>query len=159
MTPKTIEHLHHQFVSKVCSIVCVAMNRAFTEEISREHFVIRVSAITADGIWGTHPLNEALASFFFIDQVISIHEEIELDPEKPEHAKAIADFENKTGQKLEGDIKGQPKKTVDLSLPVLAESPVETNASTGDSIFVDIKTIEGMVERTKRTYDIIEVLG
>lgn len=160
MTPKTIQQLQY-YVGKVCSIVTTSMNRAFDEVISREHFVIRVQTINVDGIWGTHPYNDELISFFALPHIISIHQEVELDPNNPEHAQMIKEYEEKTGEKLESDLKSKPKaqkksQTTDL-LPVIeltetsTSEPVETSA--GNATFVDIGSLESLAEQSKRIFD------
>ncbi len=155
MQPKTISTLQY-YVNKVCSIVTTSMNRSFDEQLSREHFVIRVSAITVDGIWGTHPYSEELVSFFNLQHVISIHQEIELDPKNPDHSKMIADHEQKTGKKLEGDLKlKSPSKSNDplkvIEKPI--ESPVSDEAETGDATFIDIEQLELLAEKSKKSFD------
>jgi len=143
---RTLEQMQH-FVGKVCSIISTSMNRSFDEKISREHFVIYIQEITMDGIWGTHPYNNDLLSYFAMDHVISIHQEIELNPDNPEHAQMIKDYEKKTGEKVQPDIKGMPKET---------PSPEEPD---GGVTFVDIDALEALAENTKRTMDAHDLLG
>jgi hypothetical protein len=141
------------------------MNRAFDEMISREHFVVRVREINIDGIWGTHPYNEEMVSFFAMQHIISIHQEIELDPDNPEHAQMIKEYEEKTGKKLKSDLAKTPttKKTEKSEmLPVLEKSPaleVQDTPNTGDAMFVDIESLEKLAENTKRTFDAYDMLG
>ncbi len=149
MTPKTLEKLQY-FAGKVCSIVTTSMNRAFDEQISREHFVIIVQNVTTDGVWGTHPYNDDIVSFFRMDHIISIHQEFELDPNDPEHANMIQDFEKKNGQKLKGDLK-KPEKVSESLLPILAEMP-EAEVIEGDVTFVDIANLEKIAETTQKMY-------
>lgn len=136
------------FKDKVCSIISTSMNRSFDEQISREHFVVYVQEITVDGIWGTHPYNEDLISFFAMDHIISIHQEIELNPDNPEHAKMIKEYEDRTGSKAIPDIKGTPKETPSNS----QEEP------DGGVTFVDIDSLEALAESTKKTFDIQKIL-
>lgn len=148
------------FVDKVCSIVTSSMNRSFDERISREHFVIRVAEINEDGVWGYHPENIDMVSFFAMPHIISIHQEIELDPENPEHAQMIKEYEAKTGKKLESDLpkaKTQEKpKQMDL-LPVIEKTPEPTGS--GDATFVDIKSLEKLAEISKKTFDAQDLIG
>ena len=97
MNTKTIQNLQY-FVGKVCSIVSTSMNRSFDETISREHFVIRVQTLNSDGVWGTHPYNNELVSFFALPHIISIHQEVELDLNNPEHQGMIKEYEEKTAK-------------------------------------------------------------
>lgn len=155
MTPKSIQQLQY-YIGKVASIVTTSMNRSFDEQIAREHFVIRVQTINFDGIWGTHPYNDELVSFFALPHVISIQQEIELDPKNPSHAKMIEEFENKTGKKLEGDLSKPAKaNSLDDMLAVIDvnEPPVSNDSDTGDATFVDISSLESLAEQSKRTFD------
>lgn len=140
------------FVGKVCTIVTSSMNRSFDEQTAREHFAVRVEEVTLDGLWGTHPYNHEMVSFFSMNHIISLHEEIELNPENPEHAKMIEDYEKKSGQKIKSDIKKPPKKSTEL-LPVLNESPpVPQDDTGGDATFIDIESLERLAENTRRAY-------
>jgi hypothetical protein len=139
------------------------MNRSFSEQISREHFVIRVQSINSDGVWGTHPYNDELISFFAISHIISIHQEVELDPNNPEHAAMIKEYEEKTGKKVESDLKMgkiHSAQKEDL-LPVIdAESnTLEQNEENGDATFVNITSLENLAAQSKRTFDAQDFLG
>lgn len=163
MTSKTIQNLQY-FMGKVCSIISTSMNRSFDESISREHFVVRVQSVTQDGIWGTHPYNEDLLSFFAIQHIISIHQEIELDPLNPEHEEIIKNYENKTGKKLEGDLKNKEneKTNKNKELPIIQEPTIASNESLeqeGDATFVDIRNLEMLAEKSRRTFQADELLN
>jgi hypothetical protein len=119
------------------------MNRTFDEKISREHFVVLIDEITMDGIWGTHPYNPDLLSFFNMEQVISIHQEIELNPDNPEHAQMIQDYEEKAGQELKPDIR--PPANIQEETP--SEEPEGVT-------FVDIENLEALAENTKRASEL-----
>lgn len=149
MKPRTLEHLQY-FIGKVCSIVSTSMNRAFDETISREHFVVVVEEIDADGIWGTHPYNSELISYFSLAHVISIHEEFKLDPNNPEHVDMIKEFEQKTGKKAQGDLKSVPKPQPLLN--VISEKPPAAETTAGDATFVDIESLERLAEDTRRAF-------
>lgn len=160
MRSKTLEQLQY-FVGKVCSIVTTSMNRSFDEQISREHFVVRIRELNIDGLWGTHPYNESLVSFFNLNHIISIHQEVELDPNNAEHIKMIQEYEKKTGTKVQPDIGKLETKEISKSvevLPILEKSPAldveDTNA--GDAVFIDIANLERLAESTKRTFDAYE---
>ncbi len=157
MNPNTLKRMKH-FVGKVCSIISTSMNRSFDESISREHFVVRIQEITLDGVWGTHPYNEEMVSFFAMQHIISIHEEMELNPNDPSHAEMIKEYEDKTGQKIKPDV-GKLPKTADSSslLPVIT-SPVSENRvpDTGDATFIDIMSLEKLAEHSRRTMDAYE---
>lgn len=140
MTPRTIERLQY-FVGKVCSIIVTEMNRDFGEKIAREHFVVRVREINVDGIWGLHPYNPSLVSYFALPHIISIHEETELHPENPEHAQMIQDYEERTGEKLKGDLIGERPKEA------------ETPPASSDGVFIDIESLERLAQQTKHTID------
>jgi hypothetical protein len=146
MKARTLEKMQY-FAGKVCSIVSTSMNRSFDEQISREHFVVHIEEITSDGIWGTHPYNNELLSFFAMEHIISIHQEIQLDPSNPEHAQMIKDFEDRTGKTATPDIQGVPKET-----PPDSEEPEGMT-------FVDIDNLEALAETTKRTLEAQERSG
>jgi len=136
------------------------MNRAFDEKISREHFVVLIQEIDCDGIWGTHPYNSDLISYFSLEHVISIHQEEVIDPENPEHVQMIKEFEEKTGKKVQGDLKNSPQIEVapkvekkDLFNILKEKPPVPSSPSTGDATFVDIESLERLAEDTRRAFD------
>lgn len=165
MNANTLKHLQH-FVGRVCSIISTSMNRAFDEKISREHFVIRIQEINAEGIWGTHPYNDEIVSYFAMPHIISIHQEIELDPNNPEHAEMIKEYEKKTGQKVQSDIGKFKPKTVmgeDKSLPVIEKTPAmeakEASGGAGDATFVDVQSLEKLAEQSRRTFEAYNLLG
>lgn len=159
MKPRTLEHLQY-FIGKVCSIVTTSMNRSFDEKVSREHFVVLIQEIDSEGIWGTHPYNSDLVSYFNVEHVISIHQEEVIDPENPEHIKMIKEFEEKTGKKVNGDLKNSPQIEVapkvekkDLLNILQQKPPVLSDPSTGDATFVDIENLERLAENTRRAFD------
>lgn len=158
MTPKTIQELQY-YIDKVCSIVTTSMNRSFDEQISREHFVIRVRSINSDGVWGVHPYNHELVSFFALSHIISIHQEVELDLNNPEHAAMIKEYEEKTGQKLNSDLKMRSKTTENpVSLPVLDKIPSEPQQmNPGEATFVDIRNLELLAEQSKKNFEALDV--
>ncbi|MCH7605424.1 hypothetical protein IID24_05560 [Patescibacteria group bacterium] len=168
MNGRTLEKMQY-FVGKVCSIVTSSMNRTFDEQVNREHFVIMVEELTADGIWGTHPYNDELVSFFCMNHIISIHEEFELDPNNPEHAEMIKEYEEKSGKKLEGDIR-KPKTTQEVLKEVRKENGLNIIESNGTPLpdpepddggitFVDISSLEKLAAHTKKTFDAKDLLG
>ena len=159
MKPRTLEHLQY-FVGKVCSIVATSMNRAFDEKISREHFVVNIQQIDSDGVWGVHPYNPELVSFFSLEHVISIHQEEVIDPTNPEHIKMIKEFEEKTGKKIQSDLNQpvvdlppEPKKSL---LNIIESDPdplFDASANqAGDSTFVDIESLQRLAEETQRAF-------
>ena len=137
MNTKTLQSLQNSFIGKVCSIFTPATNRMFSEEYSREHYVIRVTDISTDGIWGSHPGNGKI-SFFPMSYVISIIEEIELHPDNPEHQKLIQEYEQKSGKKIQSDIPSMQKK----------EKQEEQQLP-----FVDILALEKLAAFTKDQYN------
>lgn len=163
MNGRTLEKMQY-FVGKVCSIVTSSMNRAFDEQVNREHFVIMVEELGADGIWGTHPYNDELVTFFAMSHVISVHEEFELDPNNPEHASMIKEYEDKSGNKLEGDIKNTsvpaPKSSSGLDIIDQKGTPLpETNSDEGGMTFVDIASLERLADHTKKSFTAKEILS
>lgn len=161
LTIKKIQSL----TGRVCSIVTTSMNRAFDEQIAREHFVTRIQEVTQDGIWGTHPYNDDMISFYAMDHIVSVHTEVELNPDDPEHAAMIKEYEKKTGKKVKPDIGPKvgisprgvgegAKKSAELT--VLSKPPVPTvdeTTDTGDSTFIDIENLERLAEQSRRTFE------
>jgi hypothetical protein len=138
------------------------MNRSFDEQISREHFVVRVQHIDVDGIWGTHPYNEEMVSFYSMSHVISIHEEIELNPNNPEHAALIKQYEQRTGQKAQSDLRKAPEPekkqggcggNCSCGTKEKPPAPPPVEETDGNATFVDIDHLEQLAEHTKRTFD------
>lgn len=157
MRAENEKHLSY-FVDKVCSIVTRSINRSFNEQIAREHYTVRVRSIDSDCIWGTHPYNEEMVSFFNMSNVVSIHEEIELDMNNPEHKKMIEDYEKEKGVKVKPDIKNStlevPKKSPEkIQLPVIDSSNLDllkAKEAEGDSIFVDIDNLNQLAADTQK---------
>lgn len=148
------------FVGKVCTIITTHINRQFTEQISREHFVIRVQDVTPDGVWGTHVYNDDMVSFFSMPHIVSVHMETELDPADPEHARLIREYEEKTGKKAAPDV-GQTPAVKAKALPVIQESPVfdvAAEPASGD-VFIDIGNLERLAEQTRRSYQAYDEFG
>jgi hypothetical protein len=143
MKTATIKNLQH-FVGKICSIILPSINRQFTEEQAQKHFVIRVQEISEDGIWGTDPFNSDIVSFFAMAHIVSILQEVELDPDNPEHAQMLKEFEEKTGKPFEPDL-GPNKKAPQ---PMCAEEPADDS-----NMFVDIKDLSRLAAQTKAAFD------
>ena len=159
MNGRTLEKMQY-FVGKVCSIVTSSMNRAFDEQVNREHFVIMIEELSADGIWGTHPYNDELVSFFSMDHIISIHEEFELDPNNPDHAEMIKEYEEKSGTKLEGDIRKPKPESNGLNIIESNGTPLpDPESDKGGMTFVDISSLEKLAEHTKKTFVAKDLLG
>ena len=162
MNGRTLERMQY-FVGKVCSIVTSSMNRSFDEQVNREHFVIMVEDIGADGLWGTHPYNDELVSFFAINHIISIHQEFELDPNNPEHAEMIKEYEEKSGKKLESDIRKHKKAepaSNGLNIIESKGTPLPDPAEDkGGLTFVDIASLEKLAEHTKKSFAAKDILG
>ena len=135
-----------KLVGQVCSIVCVASNRIFDEVTAREHYVVRIVDINQDGVWGHHPYNNELFSFFAMEQIVSIHQEVELNPNNPEHLRMIEEYEQRTGTKLKSDLRGAPDTK---------EEPSQEDQEGG--IFVDIESLEKLAAQTKKTFDMYDL--
>lgn len=98
-----------------------------------EHFVVRVQEINSDGVWGHHP-HSGMLSFFAMPHIILIAQEIELNPENPEHAQILQEYEQRTGKKVESDLGTVQEQTA----PPKEEVP-----------FVDIDYLESLAAQTK----------
>lgn len=168
MDIKTIKKLKDKFEGKVCTIFTRPVNRTFQERIWREHFAVKITEITHDSVWTLHPYTQT-ESWFNMDDVVLIQEEVELDPNNPQHIEMIKEYEKETGKKLFSDVSPHlaPKlpevihpvakehiplttsipTTVPLSLPILGE--MEEAQGEGDSAFVDIDWLERLAKKTK----------
>ena len=151
------------FIGKICTVFTQPVNRTFKEEISRQHFVIRVGEITEDSVWGCR-LDEKSAVWFPMSEVISIQQEQELDPSNPEHQEMIKQFEERSGKKLKSDINfNLPTKEVapkSFDLPIMGQKKSEPiDPSQGDSTFVDIEALESLARKSRKGYKIIDELN
>lgn len=146
------------FVGKVCTIITTQINRQFNEQVARDHYAIRVGEVTLDGIWGVHPEHD-IVSFFPMTHIVSIHEEMELSMNNPEHKKIIEEYETKYGKKP--DIKFNDEGREKELLPVVQpkkQPPVptfeESDADGEDKVtFVDIEALSQLAKHTKRSFD------
>jgi hypothetical protein len=130
MNSRSIQSLQY-FVNKVCSIFTVSSNRNnLPEEHAREYFVARISSIDHDGIWGTHPSSH-MVSYFPLNYVTSIVEEMELNPENPDHAAIISKYE-KMKENIEENIEEHPQT---------------------DQQFVDVENLENLAKIVKEQYE------
>jgi hypothetical protein len=148
MTTKTVERLKY-FEGKVCTILTSPINRKFNETFAREHFVVEIKEINRDCIWGTHPYNGTIA-FFPMQHVISIQEEIVLDPvNNPEHRKMIEEYEKKYGKKVISDVSPHLAPTTFSPPPpsVKEETPPKEVA------FVDIQRLTQLAKQSKESFD------
>ena len=161
MQSTTIKHMEH-FIGKICTIITPAINRNFDDVISREHFAVRVLEVTRDGVWGMNPNGSNTASFFNMNYIVSIHEEIALDPDNPEHKELIEEYEKKTGQKLESDIRNifevvasEVNKPNPLPVVDQKETPEPAYPDSDDdkATFVDIKSLAKLAKETRRAFD------
>ncbi len=126
MNSKTVQSLQY-FVGKVCSIFTLSSNRNnLPEEHAREYFVARISSIDHDGIWGTHPSSH-MASYFPLNYVTSIVEEMELNPDNPEHAAIISKYE-----KIKENVTEHPQT---------------------EQQFVDVENLENLAKIVKEQYE------
>lgn len=157
MNSRTLQNLSY-FKNRVCSIFTHQIPREFDELRSREHFVLRVLDITPDGVWGEHPYS-GTKSFFFANHIQFIQEEIELDPDNPEHKRMIEEYEERTGKKLEGDLTQPeppppPPKKMELNVLDAQEVPYESSPDEeGDSVFVDIDQLTALADETRTRWE------
>ena len=87
------------FIGKLCTIFTVPINRDFRSENSQnypqalyKYFMGVVEALDRDGLLLTQATT-GLKSYFFREQIVAIAEEELLDPNNPEDAKIIAEYE------------------------------------------------------------------
>lgn len=149
MRPKTIEHMQY-FVGKVCTIITSQINRHFDEKIMRDHYAVRVGEVTLDGIWGVHPEHDIM-SFFPMQHIVSIHEELELNMSNPEHKKLVEEYEKKSGKKPDIQYNDEKKSL----LPVIEKKTPPPVEDEGDDkvTFVDIEALTNLAKHTKKSFD------
>lgn len=74
--------------------------------------------------------------------IISIHQEIELDPDNPEHAAMIKEYEEKAGKKAHSDLRGEPK-----------QKPSDPQEPEGSMTFIDIQHLEKLADTTRKAFE------
>ena len=154
MSPRTIKKLEY-FVGKVCSIFTGPINRSFDEVRSREHFVVEVREIDPDGIWGTHPYNGTV-SFFPLDAIKLITEEVVLDPKNPQHAKMIQEYQEKTGEVIRSDVSPHQAPVVPPpnDLVQIGGLKKETPApSKMEPAYVNVRHLANLARQVQRSFD------
>ena len=129
------------FVGKVCTIFLSPINRKFDEETSSKHFVVLVRDIDVDGVWGNNLIND-LVSWFSFEKIQSIQEELEIDPDNPDHMKLL--------EKLQ-----EPAKPADCE-GCHAPPPAVPQDAEGDATFVDIESLAKLAAQTKKSYESME---
>lgn len=141
MSPRTLVLLEKNFLGKVCSIFTGPINREFDEVRSREHFVVRVREINGDGIVGEHPYNGTV-SWFAMSHVKLITEEVVLDPNNPEHARMIREYQEKTGETIMSDVSPHLAPVVE---PLPQPPP--------PSQFVDLGQLASLAELAQKSFE------
>ena len=65
----------------------------------------------------------------------------------------IKEYEERTGEKLESDIKAKAKnKPQQETLPIIEKKEAEQDQQ-GDASFVDIFSLESLAEQSRRTFE------
>lgn len=96
------------FIGRVCTIFTTPTNRNFKEESPKtypaplyQYFTGMVESIDDQGILITQVMSkERQKSYFFIQNVIGIAEEMPLNPEIPEHAEEIRQIKSKLNKDI-----------------------------------------------------------
>lgn len=76
--------------------------------------------------------------------IISILQEVELDPNDPEHAQMLKEYEEKHGKPFEPDL-GLEKKAPQ---PMCTEEPADDS-----NMFVNIEDLSRLAAQTKAAFD------
>ncbi len=82
------------FINKICTIITKPINRDFTEKVLQEYFVVKILSISDKFIIAQHA-KENLLSYFNMDNVIAIQEEIVLSASNPKDQIKIKELEEK----------------------------------------------------------------
>ena len=87
------------FVGKLCTVFTAPMNRNFQAESPNtypeavyKYFMGVVESVGQTGLLLTQATN-GLKTYFFINNIVAIAEEEVLDPDNPEHAEIIRQFD------------------------------------------------------------------
>lgn len=136
MHSKSLEKIAELFLGKVVTIMLPDSNRDFNEKQSIDYFVCRIIEVTSDGLLGIHPLNGTF-SYYKFDYIMSIHQEMELDPNNPDHMKLLEEMEKMSNGP--GDVHPMSIK------------PKET--PNNEPAFVDIKGLENLAKTSKEFYN------
>lgn len=150
MNGKTIAKMKANFENKVCTIFTKQVCKTFVDHVWREHYAVRITDISSDGIWGEHPYNGTV-SFFNLNHIVFIQEEIELDPNNPVHLKMIQEYEQQSGKKILSDVSPHlaPKIESKIDSDPIIEELIEENKAP-DSVFVDIESLTKLATFTKK---------
>lgn len=152
LTPRTLEKLKF-YIGKTVTIMTAPTNRrTFTEQQSREYYTTIVQEIGKDGVWGVHPQFGNVA-FYAMSAIQSIHEEVALDPNNPEHAKLLQEYYDETGKVPVSDV--SPHKTPELPIIQREKPAAEPTPAAGEEEvpFVDINNLAQLARQTKKNYD------
>jgi len=164
MNSRTLQILRENYIGKVCTIFTKPINRTFDDVRWREHFAIRVEDISTDGIFGRHPYNHT-SSFFFMQDIVFIQEEVELDPTNPDHVKMIREYEKQTGKKVVSDLSPHiapalPEQQAPKAMLPIIQNPAdlqEDDPQDGNAVFVNVDILQRLAASTKRVNDVIEL--
>lgn len=144
VSSKTVETLRANFENKVCTVFTHPTCRTFSERIWREYYAVRILKIDKEAIYAEHPYTK-VKSFFFLEDVISLQEEVEIDPNNPEHRKLIDEYQKQTGKKIVSDV--SPHLAPDV--PLESEDQIEQldQDDNGDeAVFVDIEALDELIQ-------------
>lgn len=92
MLSETIKNLQY-FLNKPITIFTNSTGRNFNDTQNNDYFTGICRRVSIDGIETIHPITNC-KNFFFINNIIGICEEQQLDPENPEHQKIIEEIKN-----------------------------------------------------------------
>lgn len=81
--------------------------------------------------------------------MVTITEEMVLDPSNPEHVQMIREYEQKTGKKVISDVSPHLSPTLETTTPPAPEPD-------GEQVFVDIRKVARLAAATKKNYDNIK---
>lgn len=155
LKPRTLEKMQY-FIGKVCSVFTSPLCRNFDEARAREHFVVRVQEIDTDGLWGTHPYNGTI-SYFPQESIRLITEEVVLDPNNPEHARMIKEYQEKTGKAVISDVSPHMAPVVELETKKAElPEPIDEEESQ-EPAFVDVKNIALMARQARRSFEAMDM--
>jgi hypothetical protein len=171
-----------RFLGKICTIITVPVNRDFFQEaqvISKpqlypinllDHFMGRLIEVDLKYLVIEHP-ELGTKTLFRMEHVVSIVEEQVLDPNNPEHAKAIKEYKEYKNQETNEYLPGSPPEDDPNKVPcpscknrlrvpagiesgTLVKCPVcskEFTITKNSSNLIDINNLKKLAEEAKKS--------
>lgn len=154
MKTSSIKFLQQHFKEKVCTIITYNINRNFTEEILRDHYVVFVEEINEDGVFGYHPYYNT-RSYYPLSSIISIHEEIVVSKKEAEKLEEIAGKKMPSDVRFPGELpKATPENSTSFAnleeIVEVAKITKEKERVTENNSFATLLNIENLTKEAQQ---------